>query len=254
MTNPIFTMLPIGVPNPALPVIPSASYRLLDPYERGAYGHWVFGGSASSLIDKVNGRSLTVQSDGVSYPDASFLSMSGAQGKALLTDAEETATSADTMAIVLRRTGGSGALGVPFGTLSPSTPTPTSGFSPFFAASESVWTRANGMNTGGNAGLTAPMNQWLFIATTRDFSAASRPNSLLVGGQAIYSRTDSGTFAPAASPRKISIGSAYYNSSALAAFDVAEFIYIRRAMTSTELADLYARSKARMATRGITVV
>lgn len=253
-TQPIFTMLPISVPNTALPVIPNADIDRLYPYELDAYGHWVFGASSSSLTDKVNSRSLTVQSDGVTYPSTAFLSMSGAQGKGLLTDVEETANIADTIAVVLRRTGGSGTLGVPFGTLSPSTPTPTSGFSPFFSSGESVWTRANGLNGGINTGLTAPMSQWLFIATTRDFASASLPNKVLVGGQSIYERTETGTYAPAPSPRKIALGSAYFTADATNEFDVAEFIYFDRAMSATELADLYSRSKARMADRGISVV
>lgn len=249
--QPIFTMLPISVNNSSLPVIPTADIERLYPYEVAAYGHWYLGGSAASLTDRVNGRALTLQSDGVTYPNAAYLSMNGAQGKDILTDVEETATIADTIAMVVRRT--SGSLAMVFGTLSASTDTPVNGFSPFFSSGDSVWTRANGMNTGINTGLIAPSSQWLFIATSRDFAAASRPNKLLVGGSAIYERTDSGDFEPAPSPRKIAIGSAYYNVGANT-MDVAEFIYFNRAMTAAELANVYARSKARMASVGITVV
>lgn len=252
MSQPLFTMLPFSVPNPALPVIPSADFERLGPnLEYDAYGHWLLGDSSASLADVVNGRALTVQSDGVTYPDATYLSMNGAQGKGILTDVEETADIADTIAMVVRRTTGS--LGMFFGTLSPSSETPTNGSSPFFSSGDSVWTRTNGMNSGANTGRTAAMNEWLFIATTRDFAAPSRPNKVLVGGQAIYERTDSGTFQPAPSPRKIAIGSAYYNSGTNT-MDVAEFIYFNRAMSAFEMAELYARSKARMAERGITVV
>lgn len=251
--QPIFTMLPFSVSNAALPVIPGADIERLYPYEADAYGHWLFGGSSASLTDQVNGRSLTVQSDGVSYPDAAYLSMSGAQGKGILTDIEETATIADTIAIVVRRTV-SGPIGMIFGSLSPSTDTPTSGFSPFFSPGDSIWVRANGLNTSSNTGLTDAQDTWHFIATSRDFAVASHPSKVLVGGQAIYERTDaSGTFEPAPPPRKIAIGSAYYNASNLT-MDVAEFMYFDRAMSAAELTDLYARSKARQAARGVTVV
>ncbi|WP_292065989.1 hypothetical protein [Brevundimonas sp. UBA7664] len=251
---PLVTILPFEVDDDTLPIVPESDLQRLYPYEAAAYEHWILGGSADSLIGRVNGRSLTPQSNGITYPSEDYLSMLGTQGKALLTDMEESITHTDTIVAVLRRTGGSPAACVPFGTLSPSADAPTTGCSPFFSTADVIWNRANGLNTGVSTGKTAPEDVWLFIAMARSITALGMTIRLLVGGQTLHQEAPAGTYRPAASPKKIALGSAYFNSNASAAQDVAEFLLFDQALSASALAALYARTKARCADRGITVV
>lgn len=248
------TTLPIEVENDDLLVYPESDLTRLDRYEANAYEHWVLGGSSGSLIGRVNGRVLTPQSDGVSYPNAHYLSMSGVQGKALLTDIEDTVTPTDTVAVVVRREEAAAQVCVLFGNMGLLSDVPPTGYSMFTAGGNSAWTRANGLDTGVNSTKTVPLDDWIFVAVSRSFGAGGNRIDMLIGGQGHTVRTPAGTYVPAPSGRKIALGSAYYNSGASALMDVAEFMIFDQALTAQAMDALYARAKARCAAVGITVV
>ncbi|MFN3834647.1 MAG: hypothetical protein ACK4NO_01965 [Glycocaulis sp.] len=250
MKQPLFTMLPFSVPNPALPVIPSADFVRLRPnLEYGAYGHWLFGGSSASLAEGVNGRALTLQSDGVSYPNASYLNMSMTLGKALISDFGEVAAQTDTICAVVRLNQANDATRTIIGSINT-----TTGGSIFVSAGPALFQNQRGFTSAGTQSTgVAQTTDWRFMAMSRDFASATRRTAILIGGSTEFVVNPTGTYAP--TPGAVALGSAYsLGGTAGLTMDVAEFQIYSHAMGTAELATLYQRSRDRMALRGITVV
>lgn len=251
----LFTMLPFSVSNPALPVIPGADFERLSELEVGAYEHWLFDNGAASLYGGLNGRALTAQSDPATFSD-SYLSISGNEGKALLTDMGEVAGQKDTICVVFRYSTTSGVV-IPFGSLAKTAEAALGGGCPYIAnAGRDILlqyrpTNINSIDTGKDA----PASTWLFMAVSRDMATDGVVRTL-VGGQTQHSITvtNVAAYIPAGSGRKIGLGSAYYNAATGVTLDFAEAVLFDRALSAAELTDVYTRAKARMAERGITVV
>lgn len=251
----LFTMLPFSVSNPALPVIPSTDFERLSELEAGAYEHWIFDNGAASLSGGVNGRMLTAQSDPATFSD-SYLSIPSNEGKALLTDMGEVVDQKDTICVVFRYSTTTGVV-IPFGALAKTADAALGGGCPYIAnAGRDILlqyrpTNINSIDTGKDA----PASTWQFLAVSRDMASGGIVRTLL-GGQSQHSVTVSNVAAyiPAGSGRKIGLGSAYYNAVTGVTLDFAEAVVFDRALSASELDDVYLRAKARMAERGITVV
>lgn len=71
-----------------LPKIQTTDLFYVEKYETDAYGHWVFGSDTSSLVDKVNARTLTLQEGAVVQPTFgdNYVRLGAAKGQALLTN------------------------------------------------------------------------------------------------------------------------------------------------------------------------
>ncbi len=248
MINPLFTMLPFAVPNTALPLIPAGDIELLFSLEVDAYGHWVFGASEASLTSRINSRTLTPQSDGISYSGA-YLSMSLTLGKALLSDFGEVAAQTDTICAVVRLGSTSADTRTIIGNIRA-----TTGGSLFVGTGPTFYQNHRGFTNAGtqSTGVAATTN-WIFVAMSRDFASATKRTAILIGGSPQHVVTPTGTYAP--TPGVVALGSAYsLGATPGLTMDVAEFQIHNRAMTSSELEELYLRSKVRMAARGIAVV
>lgn len=254
MSN-LFTMLPFLVSNPTLPVIPSMDFERLSELEAGAYEHWIFDNGAASLSGGVNGRILTAQSDPATFSD-SYLSISGNEGKALLTDMGEVAGQKDTICVVFRYSTVTG-ITIPFGALARSAEAALGGGCPYILnESRGLFLQYRGSNVASvDTGYDAPANTWHFLAVSRDMASGGAVRTLLSGHpQHSVTVSNVGAYVPAVSGRKIGLGAAYYNSAIGSTLDFAEAVVFDRALSASDLADVYARAKARMAKRGITVV
>lgn len=243
----LFTRLPIVVNDPTLPVIPFADVQPLGDYEDEAYGHWIFGGDAgASLASRVGNKTLTQQ--GASTYSGNYLSMSNAAGNALVTDIADTANPTDTWCMVIRNAvfstqrtlwGNEAAeaskgcglrIGLPSGTLQ------------------------SRHNTGSNydSGIDASATGWQFVALSRNQPGGSRIH--YVGGKAPVTQA-AAVYTPTVAGVPLRFGNGFYTSSTNpAAIDWAEAIVFPFALTAADLDVVYARSKARLAKRGITVL
>lgn len=246
---PIFTMLPISVANPDLAIIPADEIQGSNPYESTAYAHWYLGGSSASLTDQVGNKVLTPQSDGVSYPAASYLNMSLTLGKALLSDFGEVAAQTDTVCAVVRLNNVSGATRGIIGSIGS-----TTGGSLFIGSGPAYFQNQRGFaftSAQQTLGISATTD-WVFVAMSRDYASATKRLACLIGGNTEVEITSTNAYAPTAGV--IGLGSAYLiGATAGLTMDVAEFIIFDESLGTTALNDVYLRSKTRMLQRGITV-
>ena len=248
---PLFTMLPFSVSNPSLTAIPPEDIELLYPYENGAYGHWLLGGSSSSLADGVNGRALTVGGDTPTY-ETGYLTVSQASGNGLASDlADDSAALVVTICAVVRRNAVSAGVWFPFGNLS----TPTDGIAPYASAGGNLLITGRGLTglNGTNTGKTWPEDVWVFMAMSIDFASGTKAVKFLRGGESVFETAPTGTYVPN-TDAPFALGGKYYSTALAVDLDFAEFILFGDAKSAADLSAIYARSKIRLASRGITVV
>lgn len=247
----LFTMLPFAVPASDAPLLAGADYKLLVNYEPDAYGHWVLGPSASSLTDKVASRALTPAGTGHSYSATSVSIPADGTGELSSDFAEVQDMTA--CAVVTLPTLGNGQGIVAFGNYNS-----TVGFGAniIYSTVTSLYSESpvirgvSAFSLRTLTGLTA--GQKVFTALSMSFSGA---NSVIryVGGFAPLSSVPATEKTAAAIP--VALGNAQYvnvNYNAVPT-EAHEFMIFNRALNAAELDAVYARSKARMADRGVTV-
>lgn len=235
--------------------------ELIPNYEYDAYGHWVFETSSASLVDKVNNKTLTLQSGAAYTPVYSSVgvTISTAVGNALVSDLSDTSTQSITLAAVVRCS--STALAILLGNLVPSTSTTSSGLSAFSSDGKGYLTvkpvTANSL--AGISSLTPPVghNQTsnFFIAisvdkTTKKGIIYVKQNTSESTNEATYTASSYQT-----SANKYAVGNSVYtttnNLANTATF--AEAIIFNKALTLVEIQALAGRSKERMDNRGISL-
>lgn len=252
----LFTMLPFSVNDPTLPVIPSGDIRRLFEAEINAAEHWIFDNGEASLVGKINGLSLTPQSTAPTY-SADYLTIASDVGKALLTTFEETAGQEDTIAAVFKYSAHASKEIVPFGSISSTVESPPlTGGAPYIVGVEHTvsLTYRGSPVTGTNTTVAISPSTWVFLCVSRKMTASGVVRAL-IGGSAIKSYTgDYSSYVPATAGRKIGLGSPYFVSLAGQTVSFAEAVVFDRALDSTEISQLYDRSKARMTKRGITIL
>lgn len=253
----IITRLPVTASS-TLSTIPQEDIESFVSWEIDAYDHWIFDtGNSAGLTGLAQSKILTLQGSAPTY-SSTHISLPGTSGNALLTDLTETASQADTIFMVLRLPATFSGLHFPFGTLN--TTAPLLGGSPFFNNTANTYPRSSFLTYRGTSlnSTSAPSvptaNQWYFLCVSRDFASVTKTCHTLLGGTSIQTVTVTGTYTPAAG-RFIALGNGYYaTGTATASFDVAEFGIINRALSTTEVNNLYSRRKTIAAARGITVV
>ncbi len=244
----IFTMLPFSVSNSALPQLAAADYELLVNYEPDAWGHWDFGTSSASLADKTAGKTLTLAGTAPTYNSTGVV-LAGGLNTGLLSELAD-GTERTLCAIVkipdLSVFAGANVAGN-IGT--------STGFSMFInkiSGDYGILPLARGATgiTGNNfVGLS--VGDYVFLAISYTQTGSNKLNKFF-GGKLSSSITSA--TAKTASAVNMAFGNiAYDTTSYHAPFEISEGILYDRALSLTELAAVYARSKQRMATRGITV-
>lgn len=237
----LFTRLPITVAG-SLPVIP---YKYIGDaaYEADAYDHWVFDeGGPGGLVGRVNGRTLAAQSAAPTYSDT-FLTLPTETGKALLSpkvDGRE-----QTLCIVYKYIATAG-VKVLAGTRGA---TGTPGSLLFSTGGQIYANQSPSFQTGPVA---ESVNAWMFVAYSE--SALLGTTSAVVFKGGVGAVTQTGGVLKTVSSNLVALGNGYSAGGPVATQSFAEFIHFDRGLTAAELVDVYARSKLRMADRGITVV
>ena len=252
-----FLRLPFAVADLSLPKISAADVEQYVPYEveSSPYEHWILKGAGSSLVGLKNGRALTPQSTLPIYQPG-YVDITSEIGKALLTDMTDAA--AQTLVLIMKRptlpvnsevqiiggaidTVGSGVTSTGSGMYAQGT-TPTSLTLNIRGGSGLLLT-----NTPGAVG------DWMMAAFAEQSDATALSGTSYAGGASTNKTTSWAGTSKRVSTRKIAVGNGYYGSGMITTLSLAEVILYDRALSVAELDAVYARAKARMESRGLTL-
>jgi hypothetical protein len=242
-----------------LPVVQNVSDVLQTArYEKDAYGHWAFY-TDTPLVDKVNSKTLTLQSGAAIQPIYSNegVALTNAMGSALLSDLADGASTNITAVFVAKTTNnGLYLLGM---TLPTSNSTTENGAGVYLSADKAYLNvkplAANG--TGGISGLTTNQNiaqtGYCLVAVSIDKAKKTALLYTMKGSNdAFVSTTFTSDYA--ASAKKLSVGNAYYTIGEFGTKTTfAEAIFYNKALSLTELKLLASRTKFRLAQNGINI-
>ncbi|QXM18608.1 hypothetical protein Phab24_id163 [Acinetobacter phage Phab24] len=229
---------------------------LLPSLEYEAYGHWLFGGDSSSLIDVVNGRLLSLQSGATIQPvyAAKSVTLSLTNGNALVSDLVDSSDQSVTLCAVVKCS--STALSILLGNLVRSDSTLSSGLGGFASAGKAYLTLKAITGTGG-AGIGS-LTPAASITQTDNFFIAISVNKVTKKGiiyakqMGVESSNEATYGAPSydAALNKFGIGNVAYTGVAGSA-TYNEAIIFNKALTLEEIMSVAERSKGRMRNRGI---
>ena len=244
----IFTMLPFAVSNSALPQLAATDYELLVNYEPDAWGYWNFGTSSASLTDLTQGKALTLAGTAPTYNSTGVV-LAGGLNSGLLSDLAD-GTERTLCAVIkipdLSSFTGSNVAGNA-GT--------AEGFGMFVQKSGAqrgilpVVRGATGITGDTFTGIVD--GDYVFMAISYTQTGSNKLNKFF-GGKLSSSITSA--TAKTVSAVNMAFGNVQYATSAYhAPLEISEGILYDRALSLTEIAAVYARSKTRMATKGITL-
>ncbi|HEO1767954.1 hypothetical protein [Acinetobacter baumannii] len=230
---------------------------LIPKYEDDAYGHWLFGGGPSSLVDVVNGRILTLQSGATVQPIYAdkTVTLSTAIGNALLTDLVDSSAQSLTLCAVVKCT--TTALAILLGNLVPGTSTTSSGLGAFASAGKGYLT-VKPVTANGSAGIPSLSPPSPIIQTSNFFIATSINKNTKKGvvyiQQAGAESSNEASYTASSyepSANKIGIGNVAYATGGNTTI-YSEAIVFDKALTLAEIQAVALRSKDRMANRNIS--
>lgn len=245
----IFTMLPFAVSNAALPQLAATDYELLVNYEPDAWGYWNFGTSSASLVDLTQGKALTLAGTAPTYNSTGVV-VAGGLNSGLLSDLAD-GTERTLCAVIkipdLSSFVGSNVAGN-VGT--------SDGFGMFVHKSSGAYgilpIVRGGTGITGDTFAGLAVGDYVFLAISYTQTGSNKLNKFF-GGKLSSSITSA--TAKTASAVKMAFGNIAYSTSTYhSPLEISEGILYDRALSLAEIAAVYARSKQRMATRGITVV
>ncbi|EXG71794.1 hypothetical protein [Acinetobacter baumannii] len=230
---------------------------LLPNYEFESYGHWLFGGDSSSLIDVVNGKLLALQGGATVQPvyTDNSVTLSIANGNALISDLIDSSNQSVTLCTVVKCS--STALSILLGNLVPFGSTASSGLGGFASAGKAYLTLKAITGTGG-AGIGSLTPAASITQTNNFFIAISVDKATKKGIVYVQQAgTESSNEATYASPsydtalNKFGICNVAYTGAAGSA-TYNEAVIFDKALTLDEIKAVASRAKDRMKNRGIT--
>ena len=231
---------------------------LIPNVENKAYAHWLFGGSASSLVDVVNNKQLTLQPGATINPAYSEngVTISTAYGNSLLSDITDAASQNITMIAVVRCNTTS--LAVLLGNLLPTGVNTSSSCGAFASAGKAYATvKPSVSGSGVLNSLTPPASitqtSTFFIAVIVDKVAQK---AVIHIEQGAVDSSNEGVFSSTyeTSLNKIAVGNNCYTTSATTSNTATynEVIIFDRALTLAEIQAVATRSKERLANRNVS--
>ena len=240
-----------------LPVVQTQDLIYIEKFEKDAYGHWLFGSDSSSLIDKVNGRSLTLQVGATIPPvySANHVQLSNLKGNALISDlVDAAATNITAVFIAKASTAGLHIIG---GNLPHSSSITASGSGVFVGSNKPylnlkpLVASSTGMisNVTSNQDIDQTNNLLIAISvnkTTKQCILYTQQNDI----ESIKTTAYAGTYET--SPNKISVGNGYYTAASGPTVSFVEAIIYDKALSVAELQAVATRAKLRQQKRGLT--
>lgn len=252
-----FFRLPVVSNRLDMPIIPTEDIEELVDYEPTAWAHWTFDSGEGSLSDRVNQRELTPISNAPTF-QSNYITIPNASSSGLYTGFEDVEAAKDTLFGVFRLPATTNLIPFMGGYSSAGRGGMTYATSGTTALRNLTLTFSGTTIANRNTSMGVPTEVWVFVATSRDFSGATKRVSCLLGGEEGYEGTGTGTYLPRVSPttpnNQLVLGRDDYSAGAGGNLDCAEFGIFDRVLSLTELQSLYARRKAALAEKGITVL
>ena len=245
----LFTMLPISVDDPSLPVIPAGEVsQLYSDLENDAFEHWVFDKSGTgNLVGGLNGTQLSIQNAAPTHQE-NYLTLNTASGNSIrMLEFNDSAEAQDTLCIVARTSTAGARLGGMW---------PKGGM---YADLAGEYRAIHFLDGAPLATLrlisTTSIGGWVFMAFARDFRATVREWTAVIGSETKEASYAEGvTYTPGTfSGALMALGNANDQNGAAGTADFAEMIVYDRKLSLAELLEVKERSIARMAARGITL-
>lgn len=217
--------------------------------ETDAYGHWEFGGDQSSLIDKVNARSLTLQAGATVQPEygVNYVRVGAAKGQSLQSGLLDSAVTDYTVSgVVMPETSD---LMVLLGNLGGNDVGLGAGL---FTSANKVYVTARTGVSSLDSGLALDMSKPVFISMSVN-KTTGVVNIVTMQNGATFENTATG--APAEAATAISVGNSRYTTST--AYNTLKNKYYEavihsRALSISEMKSIANRAKVRLAARDIT--
>ena len=243
MTSPAL-ILPIILADPSLPQVDYADLTNVPEFESDASEHWLFdAGDADNLVGRLNGLALTPVGSAPTHSANYLRTADGTTGNrhGLATPFDDSATM--TMCAVVQRE----ALGAFSGRVALGSYTTTTGQGFLWTPEGFARTRAHAGSALGTSGVAN--GAWVFIAL-----ACDDVTDLSRGYVAGVAQTEV-SVSKSVAANKLALGNGYYTPSGYEQGTAAAelIVYNGRGLSFAELGEVYARSKVRMARRGITV-
>lgn len=250
----LFTILPITVPDATLPQIPLSDVEFFGEGEQNSYGHWILNSGPAAFTDIVNGRVLTPNGIAPAYYSNYINISSDSNDYAIKSDLYEPAsTGGYTLCGVIRQKS-AGLTAITWGTLG--TGVDNKGGSTYWAGGNAnKWLHTyRGAASSIDSELSQPTDEWYFVAVSVSYINLTSWQAAMVLGGVGQSSVGPGTGTYTPNPdQPISIGNIEYSANS-SSYDFAEFILFDSALSINEMQAIYLRSKARMASRGITIL
>ena len=229
-----------------LPKIAVNNLTDIDDIETDAYGHWIFANDATSLVDKVNNRNLTLQSGATVQPtySADHISLATKNGNALLTGLNDSLSAFTQIAVVQPESSG---LTVLLGNLG--TTSNPQGIGVFTTSGKIYLTSRTGVSSL-DIGLNLDMTKPVLVGYSLD-KTASIINFIAMQNGVTYAKTiASGAFVEANT--ELAVGNSRYTSTSTNYSKYYEAIAYNKALTLSELEAVAVRSKNRLKYRSVT--
>ncbi|MDV2468914.1 hypothetical protein QR674_07945 [Acinetobacter chinensis] len=232
-----------------LPTVETEDLIYVEKYEEDAFGHWLFGGDAGSLVDKVNSRSLTLQPGATVQPvySENYVRLGAAKGQSLQSSINDGTNEGYTISAValpedtllMNLIGSLGA-------------TDSATGAGIFSSAGGVFATGRTTVSSLNAGIALLPNQPVFISLSVNLTIGI-VNMVVMQNGNIYEKTGSG--AQTVASTALSVGNSRYTTSA--AYNSLrnkfyEAIIHERALSITDMKALALRSKKRLEMRGVT--
>ena len=219
--------------------------------EFGAAGHWIFGSNTGgSLTDIISGLTVTSsQSIGINtnYVQTANVALSGL-------DSQIAGNTEQTVCVVVRQIGPAGTNTIRFGNLR--TSSEGNGRSVFLGGTSERFNDRSGIGFVDMQNVLDTTNTWMFEAFsyTQTGVTAGGADVLCYTNPSTGIETYTGSGTRQNPTHNIGFGNLWYNDSNFArGSGFAEAIIFNRALTKAELDQVFTRSVARMAARGITL-
>ena len=239
----LFTMLPISVSDPSLPSVPLSDIDRLVEYERSSYDHWIFDRGADSFVGLKSAHGLTPQSTTHSFT-ANSLVVRSAFGEAIESDFTDRENM--TWTAVWKRAANQPVSVVVLGSNTGDAAGERIQLMP--SPNEKLEFRVAGFPTvspdyPGGAGV----GDYIFLSGYCDEDS----RGLFFGRDGFWRESTGGP--KVVSTDTLSLGNINLEGHADIGLEFAEFIIFDKALTATEILEVYGRSQTRMAERGITI-
>ncbi|MEN8390203.1 hypothetical protein ABFP25_03415 [Acinetobacter indicus] len=230
-----------------LPKVQTEDLIYIEKFEEDAYGHWLFGGTSTSLVDKVNGRTLTLQAGATVQPiyADNYVRLGAAKGQSLQSGLMDSAVDGYTISGVVQPE--TSDLMVLLGTLGASTEPQGAGI--FTSAGKVFATGRTGVSSL-DPGLALDTSKPVFVSVSVN-KTSGVVNIVAMQNGVTFEKTSTG--AQVDSGTALSVGNSRYTTSATyntLKNKYYEAIIHNRALSISEMKAMANRAKIRQAKRG----